>query len=96
MMELYITELSKYLICFLMIGYVAVSFLVYLFKSEEERAGFYIFQNILMLMIQLLCFLQIETRTGDMAYLFFYGFQLIILMATIILFHLLYPLKRCP
>lgn len=91
MMELYITELSKYLICFLMIGYVAVSFLVFLFKSEEERAGFYIFQNILMLMIQLLCFLQIETRTGDMAYLFFYGFQLIILMATIILFHLLYP-----
>ena len=71
-MELYITELSKYLICFLMIGYVAVSFLVFLFKSEEERAGFYIFQNILMLMIQLLCFLQIETRTGDMAYLFFY------------------------
>ena len=91
MMELYITELSKYLICFLMIGYAAVSFLVFLFKTEEDRTGFYIFQNILMLMIQLLCFLQIETRTGDLTYLFFYGFQLIILMATIILFHILYP-----
>ncbi|MCH4191170.1 MAG: FtsW/RodA/SpoVE family cell cycle protein [Butyrivibrio sp.] len=90
-MELYITELSRYLICFLMAAYAAVSFLVFGFKDEESRSPLYIFQNILMLAMQFFCFLQIETRTGQISYLFFYAFQLIVLMATIILFHLMYP-----
>lgn len=90
-MELYITELSKYVINGLMILYAYESFAVFRLKSEERRSGIYTRQNLLMLMIHFSCFMVICFETGEMSYLFFYAFQQIVLFATAVLFHMIYP-----
>lgn len=90
-MELYITELSKYVINLLMALYAYESFAVFRFKDEERRSGIYTRQNILMLLIHFSCFMVICFETGEMSYLFFYAFQQIVLFATAVLFHMIYP-----
>lgn len=90
-MELYITELSKYVIALLMILYVFECFAVFRYQDEERRSGLYTRQNILMLLIHFSCFMSICFQTGEMSYLFFYAFQQIVLFATATLFHMIYP-----
>lgn len=90
-MELYITELSKYVINLLMALYAYESFAVFRYKEEERRSGIYTRQNILMLLIHFSCFMVICFETGEMSYLFFYAFQQIVLFATAVLFHMIYP-----
>lgn len=90
-MEIYITEISKYVIALLMVFYVLECFAVFRYKEESERSGIYTRQNIFMLMIHFSCFMVICFETGDMSYLFFYAFQQIILFATVVLFHMIYP-----
>ena len=90
-MELYITELSKYVINLLMALYAYESFAVFRYKEESRRNGIYTRQNLLMLFIHFSCFMVICFETGDMSYLFFYAFQQIVLFATAVLFHLVYP-----
>ena len=81
-MELYITELSKYVITMLMALYAYESFAVFRYQEEERRSGIYTRQNFLMLLIHFSCFLVICFETGDMSYLFFYAFQQAVLFAT--------------
>lgn len=90
-MELYITEISKYVITLLMALYAYESFAVFRFQDEERRSGIYARQNLLMLAVHFSCFMAICFETGDMTYLFFYIFQQIVLFATVILFHMIYP-----
>lgn len=90
-MELYITELSKYVINLLMVLYAYEAFAVFRFKNEERRSGIYTRQQLLMLMIHFSCFMVICFETGEMSYLFFYIFQQIVLFATAVLFHMVYP-----
>lgn len=90
-MELYITELSKNLINVFLIIYMVISFICCIRKSEDSRKPFYIIQNILMLLTQFLCFLQIETRTGQITYLFYYAICAIVLISTMVLFGVIYP-----
>ncbi len=90
-MELYITELSKYVITMLMALYAYESFAVFRYQEEERRSGIYTRQNFLMLLIHFSCFLVICFETGDMSYLFFYAFQQAVLFATAVLFHMVYP-----
>lgn len=90
-MELYITELSKYVIALLMALYVYESFAVFRFREEERRSGIYTRQNLLMLGIHFSCFMVICFETGEMSYLFFYAFQQIVLFATAVLFPMIYP-----
>lgn len=90
-MELYITELSKYVIAVFMALYAYEAFAVFRFKDEESRNGIYTRQNILMLVIHFSCFMVICFETGEMSYLFFYAFQQIVLFATVVLFHVIYP-----
>lgn len=90
-MELYITELSKYVIALCMALYAYESFAVFRFKDEESRSGIYTRQNLLMFLIHFSCFMVICFKTGEMSYLFFYAFQQIVLFATIVLFHMIYP-----
>ncbi len=90
-MELYITEISKYVIALLMALYAYESFAVFRFQDEERRSGIYTRQNLLMLMVHFSCFMAICFETGDITYLFFYIFQQIVLFATVILFHMIYP-----
>lgn len=90
-MELYITELSKYVITLFMALYAYECFAVFRFDNEEARSGIYTRQNILMLLIHFSCFMAICFETGEMSYLFFYAFQQIVLFATVVLFHMIYP-----
>ncbi len=90
-MELYITEISKYVIALLMALYAYESFAVFRFREEERRGGIYTRQNLLMLAVHFSCFMVICFETGDISYLFFYIFQQIVLFATAVLFHMIYP-----
>lgn len=90
-LETYISELSKYVIAFIMILYTLECFLVFLRKSEEKRKGLYIRQNILMFAFHFCSFMVICFETGEISFLFFYAFQQIVLYAAIMLYRGLYP-----
>ncbi len=90
-MEIYITELSKYLITLFMALYTLECFLVFRFQEEEDRSGCYIRQNLLMFLVHFTCFLVICFETGNIEYLFFYVLQQILLFATVMLFRMVYP-----
>lgn len=90
-MEIYITELSKYLITLFMALYTLECFLVFRFQEEEDRSGCYICQNLLMFLVHFSCFLVICFETGNIEYLFFYVLQQILLFATVMLFRMVYP-----
>ena len=90
-MELYITELSKYLITLFIALYTLECFLVFRYKDEEKRSGCYTRQNLLMFLVHFSCFLVICFETGKMEYLLFYVLQQILLFATVVLFRMVYP-----
>ena len=90
-MELYISEFSKYVIALLIALYTFESFLVFRFKDEKKRSAGYMRQTIFMFALHFSCFIVICFETGDIAFLFFYAFQQIVLYATAMLFRLLYP-----
>lgn len=90
-MEFYITEISKYLIALLLALYTLECFLVFRYPNEERRNGIYVRQIILMSLIHFSCFLVICFETGELDYLFLYIFQQILLFATVVLFHMIYP-----
>ena len=90
-MELYITEISKYLITILLALYTIECFMAFRFQEEERRGGIYIRQNLLMFGVHFSCFMVICFETGKIEYLFFYIFQQILLFATIMLFRMIYP-----
>ena len=90
-MELYVSEISKYVITLLIALYTYESFAVFRKKQESDRNGIYTRQNILMFGLHFSCFIVICFETGDITYLFFYAFQQIVLYATVILFRMLYP-----
>ena len=90
-MELYVTEISKYVIDFFMLLYVLASFLTFRYKTEARRTGLYTCQIICMYVVQISCFIQIIARTGEATYLFFFAFQMIIFAAVLMLFYVIYP-----
>ena len=90
-MELYMKEMSKYVIVLLMTLYTFECFSVFRFRDEAKRSGIYTRQNLLMFLIHFSCYLCICFETGDINYLFFYAIQQIALYATTVLFRMLYP-----
>ncbi len=90
-MELYITELSKYIITLFIALYTLECFLVFRHRDEESRSGGYTRQNLLMFLVHFSCFLVICFETGKPEYLLFYALQQILLFATIVLFRMIYP-----
>ena len=90
-MELYITELSKYLITLFIALYTFECFFVFHYKDEVKRSGCYTRQNLLMFLVHFSCFLVICFETGKMEYLLFYVLQQILLFATVVLFRMVYP-----
>lgn len=90
-MELYITELSKYFITLFIACYTLECFLVFRFQEEERRKAGYIRQNIWMFLVHFSCFLVICFETGKIEYLLFYVLQQILLFSTIMLFRMIYP-----
>ena len=90
-MELYVTEISKYVIASMMLLYTITAFAAFRFRSREARTHIYATQIILMFMIQIACFVQILARTGKVVYLFFFAFQIVVFSAVIMLFYFIYP-----
>ena len=90
-MELYITEISKYLIALLLALYTLECFLSLRSSNENGSEGIYIRQIILMFFVHFSCFMVICFETGKIEYLLFYIFQQILLFATVVLFHMIYP-----
>lgn len=90
-MELYVTEISKYVITLFLFLYTLEAFLAFTRKNEEKRKGLYIRQIICMFAVQIACFIQILARTGKVRYAFFFAFQIIVFVAVITLFYLIYP-----
>ena len=86
-----ISDLSKYVITFFMIIYTLECFVAVATKKEHERGGVYIRQIICMFMVHFLGFAAICLETEDVSYIIFYGFQQILLFATIALFRVAYP-----
>ena len=68
-MELYVTEISKYVITLFLFLYTLEAFLAFTRKNEEKRKGLYIRQIICMFAMQISCFIQIIARTGKPVYL---------------------------
>ena len=74
-----------------MIIYTLECFVAAATKKEHERGGVYIRQIICMFMVHFLGFAAICLETEDVSYIIFYGFQQILLFATIALFRVAYP-----
>ena len=90
-MNLLILEITKYLICLVMLIYVAESFLVFRFPDGPHLRGVCIRQNIWMFAIQALLYAQIITVTGELRYLEYYLGQLLLLLMVPVLFHKFFP-----
>ena len=90
-MELYVTEISKYVITLFLLLYTIEAFMTFRYKSEKRRKWIYAVQIISMFAVQIACFIQILARTGKVAYLFFFLFQIIVFASVIMLFYVIYP-----
>ena len=90
-MEQYIIEFSKYFIALFASFYTYECYAVFRYKTEEERSGIYIRQNIFMFLTHLCCFLPVYIEHGKIEYIFFFAFQQLALYTTIVLYHMIYP-----
>lgn len=88
-MQQYITELSKFGIAGAMALYTLGSLLA-LFLEERRRRIFYVWQCVLMFLVQLLCFLDLALVSGEMEYVFFYVFVQIFLLAVSVMVPIIY------
>ncbi len=86
-----ISDLSKYVILFFMAVYTLECFLILLRPDDREGDGIYARQIICMFMVHFLGFAAICLETGEASYIIFYGFQELLLFATIALFRVIYP-----
>ena len=90
-MALVISDLSKYVMAIIAAFYTLECFLIFRHKTEEDRSGNYIRQIIYMVFIHFIGFAAICIETDDMSYIIFYGFQQILVIATIALYRVIYP-----
>ncbi len=88
----YLTEISKYIICLLMVIY-SIECLIYELTGENyiSYKGIFVRQRIYIFLIQIVAFATICLKTGELDYLFLGAFALIILYASIILTTMIYP-----
>ncbi len=87
-----IIQVSKYLIIILMALYTFQCFTVFSQKDEDDRNFVFLRQNTLMFFMHFVAFTVLYLEMGDVMVLFFYGSQVIYLVATLVLFRNLYPL----
>lgn len=89
-MALVISDLSKYVIAVFMAIFTYESFAAFRGHNEEKKEGIYTRQIICMFIVHFLSFAAICLETSDLTYIIFYGFQQILLFATIALFRAVY------
>ena len=86
-----IVELSKYLMIFMIAIYTFECFAVFNFSDEGTKKGIMRRQNVLMFMMHFLAFLAMYLQTEEKKMLGFYGMQVVLFMAVILLYTKIYP-----
>ena len=86
-----IVELSKYIMIILMAVYTFSCFSVFAQVYEEDKKWILIRQNVLMFLIQFTAYLVMYLQTEEKKLLFFYLAQVILLIAILVLYRVLYP-----
>lgn len=86
-----IVEVSKYLIIVLMAVYTFSCFSIFTKEYEEDEKSVLIRQNIVMFLMQFLAYMVLYLKTGEKKMLFFYAVQVILLLAVILLYSVIYP-----
>lgn len=89
-MALVISDLSKYVIAVFMAVFTYESFAAFRRRDESRKEGIYTRQIICMFIVHFVSFAAICLETSDLTYIIFYGFQQILLFATIALFRAIY------
>ena len=90
-MELYVTEISKYVIALSLFLYAVMAFLTFKYTTEKKRRVLYALQILFMFTVQISCFIQVVARSGRPVYMFFFAFQVIIFASVLMLFYVIYP-----
>ncbi len=86
-----IVGLSRYLLTIFIIFYTFHCFVVFIYKTDEERSAFYVIQNLLMVMTHVLGFYVLSVRQDNTDLLFICAFQEVMLIAAIVLYRIIYP-----
>ena len=86
-----IVGLSRYFLAIFITFYTLHCFLVFAYSNENERNGFYITQNILMVLIHVLGFFVIAVEKNNPDLMFICFLQEVMFFSVIIIYHFLYP-----
>lgn len=92
-MSEYVIELSKYFICGLMVLYTLSCIYAFRYAGECRNRPVFVVQNILMFLIQTLCFVDLILISGDIQYLFLFAFVEVFLLAAVFLVPAIY--EKC-
>lgn len=86
-----LVELSKYVIILLMSIYTFSCFSVFAKVYEEDKKGILIRQNVLMFLLQFTAFGVMYLQTKKPELMYFYGAQVLLLIAVLVLYRIFYP-----
>ena len=86
-----IIELSKYMMIVLITMYTYICFSIFGYQNPERKKSMLRTQNMLMFMIHITAYLVMYLQTEDLKMLMFYGMQVALFAAIILLYSVLYP-----
>ena len=86
-----VVELAKYLMIALIGAYTFECFSVFVHHDIYRKKSVLLNQNILMFALQAIAYLAMYLKTDEIKLLFFYLAQVVLLIATILLYTLIYP-----
>ena len=89
-MSEYVIELSKYIICGLMVLYTLSCAYAFRYVGECRNRPVFVVQNILMFAVQTTCFVDLILISDDIQYLFLFAFVEVFLLATVCLVPAIY------
>lgn len=89
----YISRLSGYFLLLFILLYTLLCFWAFVYKQEENYKAIYIFQNLLMFGVQLVCFYNLALESRQKKYVLFYLFVQVFLLACLVLVQIIY--KNC-
>jgi len=86
-----IAELSKYFFILCLAFYTFNGFIVFRYPDHEDQRSFYIIQNVFMMMFHAGGYAILILKGWDEGLIFFYAVQLVLILAFIILYRVIYP-----
>ena len=88
-----IVELSKYLMIALMLVYTFECFAVFNYTDEYTQRSIFRKQNVLMFLLHMIAFLVMYLQTNETKMIGFYGMQVVLFLAVILLYTIIYPVS---